>query len=93
MPRQATTCLDTASRGVGKAERVARHLRRRILDGTYPLNVRLPSARQLSRDLSLSQVTVLRGLKHHFQIPRELMSKRMCIIIKWKLYITYCYTG
>jgi DNA-binding LacI/PurR family transcriptional regulator len=46
-----------------KSERVYRALRAQIFDGTYPVNARLPSARDLSRDMAVSQVTALRGVK------------------------------
>jgi DNA-binding LacI/PurR family transcriptional regulator len=63
MANISTTEIGRTIGSESKSERVTRLVRERILDGTYPLDSRLPPAQQLSRDMSVSQVTILRGLK------------------------------
>ena len=53
----------TGERGGREYDRVAAELRARIADGTYPLNGRLPTQRELAKELKVSRDTVQRALR------------------------------
>ena len=53
----------TGERGGREYDRVAAELRARIADGTYPLNGRLPTQRELAKELKVSRDTLQRALR------------------------------